>query len=238
MAIFKQIKLLASSAIADPLQFLTRINFFCPICSYAGHFLSFGKPPQRYAICPHCYSLERDRLYAYFLEDRHDPLSGSDVIHFAPEPGLYKLIMEQYQPHFYITADPTPYVAGRREDMTALSMADTSVDIIIANHVLEHIEDDKQAMAECYRVLRNGGQLWVTVPIVEGWAHTYKTPTVTTPEDRDRHYGRYDHMRVYGRDLVTRLESEGFTVSRYCASPQACLEASISYGETIFVAVK
>ena len=238
MALFNHIKLLAGSAIADPLQFLTRINFFCPVCSYAGHFLSFGKPPQRYALCPRCYSLERDRLYAHFFEDQHNPVSGKDIVHFAPEPGLYKLITEHYKPRSYITADPTPDIAELREDMTALSFDNNSLDIIIANHVLEHIADDRTAMAECYRVLRDGGQFWVTVPVVEAWTRTYETPIVTTPEERERHYGRYDHCRVYGRDLVTRLEDAGFAVTRYCASPAACLESSISYGETIFVAVK
>jgi SAM-dependent methyltransferase len=232
------LKLLLNSVISDPLQFATRINFFCPICSYAGHFLSFGKPPQRYAICPRCFSLERDRLYAYFLEDRHDPVAGKDVVHFAPEPALYKLITEDYQPASCVTADPTPGVAELQEDMTALSLKNNSLDIIIANHVLEHIAEDKAAMAESYRVLRDGGQFWVTVPIIESWERTYETPTVTTPEERERHYGRYDHVRVYGRDLVTRLEAAGFTVQRYSASPAACCESGISYGETIFVAVK
>lgn len=239
MATGAYLKLLIHSALADPLQFATRINYFCPICSYAGHFPSFGKPPQRYGICPRCHSLERDRLYAYFMGDWHDPfLSGRDVIHFAPEPALYKLLTEHYAPNSYITADPTPDVADRREDMTALTFDDNSMDIIIANHVLEHIEDDETAMAECYRVLRDGGQFWITVPIVEGWTRSYETPAVTTPEAREWHYGRYDHFRVYGRDLVNRLEAAGFDVSRYCASPQACLDSAITYGETIFVAVK
>jgi SAM-dependent methyltransferase len=56
-----------------------------------------------------------------------------------------------------------------RADMTALAFADASFDAVVAGEVLEHIEDDRQAVAEAARVLRPGGVLAVSVPAHPEW---------------------------------------------------------------------
>lgn len=50
-------------------------------------------------------------------------------------------------------------------DITDIQYSDQSFDVIYCSHVLEHIHDDMKAMAEFFRVLRNGGWAILLVPI-------------------------------------------------------------------------
>jgi SAM-dependent methyltransferase len=49
-------------------------------------------------------------------------------------------------------------------DLTAIPLPDDSVDVIVCSEVLEHIPDNKKAVSELYRVLKNDGSLLVSMP--------------------------------------------------------------------------
>jgi ubiquinone/menaquinone biosynthesis C-methylase UbiE len=98
-------------------------------------------------------------------------------------------------------------------DITAIPLADASVDLAIASHVLEHIPDDRRAMAELRRVVRPGGAALLMVPMEEG-RPTYEDPAITAPADRLRAFGQEDHVRIYGDDFTDRLSAAGFAVRR------------------------
>ena len=87
-------------------------------------------------------------------------------------------------------------------------------DWVICNHVLEHIEDDQQAMGEIYRVLKPGGSAVLQVPISPALEKTFEDKTIQSPEQREQHFGQRDHVRIYGLDYVQRLEEAGFKVNR------------------------
>ena len=53
-------------------------------------------------------------------------------------------------------------------DMQRMSFADALIDVIIHSDTLEHVPDSRAALAECRRVLKPGGHLFYTVPIVIG----------------------------------------------------------------------
>src|SRR3546814_5800995 len=55
-----------------------------------------------------------------------------------------------------------------REDATRLSLADGSVDRLIACHVLEHLHHPHDVLREWYRVLRKGGVLSILLPCDPG----------------------------------------------------------------------
>ncbi len=93
-------------------------------------------------------------------------------------------------------------------------MADRSIDVIICNHLLEHVEDDGRAMAELYRIMRPGGWGIMLVPEDRSRATTFEDDTITDREERTRLFGQYDHRRVYGRDYDERLKRAGFEVER------------------------
>ena len=54
--------------------------------------------------------------------------------------------------------------AVRRGSCTALPFADASADVVTALDVIEHIEDDRRAVAEMARILKPGGVIVITVP--------------------------------------------------------------------------
>jgi ubiquinone/menaquinone biosynthesis C-methylase UbiE len=97
-------------------------------------------------------------------------------------------------------------------DLTDIKYQDNSFDYIICNHILEHIPDDKKAINELYRVLKPTGMAIIMVPINEKFEKTYEDPSITTPHERERHFGQWDHVRWYGMDIKERFLSAGFAV--------------------------
>jgi len=98
-------------------------------------------------------------------------------------------------------------------DITKLNFKNNTFDLIICNHVLEHIIDDRTAMNEIYRVLKKDGIGILQVPIDKCLEKTYEDNTLVSKKQRAEHFGQYDHVRVYGRDYKNRLEDSGFTVN-------------------------
>ena len=97
-------------------------------------------------------------------------------------------------------------------DVGALPLDDNAFDLVICNHVLEHIPDDAKAMSELYRVLRPGGEAILQVPISLNLDRTYEDFSILSHEGREREFGQEDHCRIYGTDYRDRLELAGFTV--------------------------
>jgi 2-polyprenyl-3-methyl-5-hydroxy-6-metoxy-1,4-benzoquinol methylase len=184
----------------------------CPCCGgrFAA-FAPFGVVPRPNAQCPGCGALERHRLLSRYLRER-TPLFARPhrVLHVAAEPALSRLV--RVAPGVrYVTADLAAD-ADVRLDLTRLPFADATFDAVICNHVLEHVPDDKAAMAELRRVLAPDGWAILQVPLDDERAETFEDPGVRDPVARERLFGRHDHVRVYGRDYSERLEAAGFRV--------------------------
>jgi ubiquinone/menaquinone biosynthesis C-methylase UbiE len=95
-------------------------------------------------------------------------------------------------------------------DMRAVP--DGRFDLVVACDVLEHINDDRAAIRETWRVLRPRGTAILTVPQFDHDERTLEDPAIVSQEDRARVYGQEDHLRNYGADLAARLEEAGFSV--------------------------
>ena len=67
-------------------------------------------------------------------------------------------------------------------------------------------------MSEIYRVLRKNGFAIVLSPVDLAKELTFEDFSVTSTQERERLFGQHDHVRLYGRDFVHRLEKAGFTV--------------------------
>jgi SAM-dependent methyltransferase len=185
---------------------------FCACCQReAETFLPFGVRPRPNARCPHCGSLERHRMMWMFLSSRPRLLEGGRrLLHIAPEPILARLF-KSVPGLRYISADLSA-AASVLLDITALPFADESIDVIVCNHVLEHVPNDRAAMREFKRVLSPRGWAILQSPLELSRAETYEDFSITEPAARERAFGQFDHVRIYGRDYYDRLASAGFAV--------------------------
>jgi SAM-dependent methyltransferase len=133
------------------------------------------------------------------------------VVHFAPEPFLSRRLREELGQN-YLTADLNSATAMFRADLTDLPFRDGVFDVVICSHVLEHIPDDRKAMAEMRRVLRPGGWAAILVPILYPDA-TDEDLTITDPAEQLRRFLHNGHVRGYGQtDFMERLRSQAFKV--------------------------
>jgi SAM-dependent methyltransferase len=137
----------------------------------------------------------------------------------------------------YSSADIVPGKGTLTLDVEKLSLSDDSIDVVVASHVLEHV-DDLLALRELHRVLRSRGRLVLFTPVVESWESTYEDGRITDPRQRELHFGQFDHVRYYGRDLRERMKSAGFALREFRASPAQVVRHGLMRGETAFVCTK
>ena len=177
-------------------------------------FLPYGYGKQRpNVLSPSTLSLERHRLLWLYLKNETDFFSSpKKVLHIAPEQCFLKLFKKQENLE-YTTADLYSPIADVKADICNLPFEENSYDVVFCNHVLEHIEDDFKAMSELYRVLKPGGLGIFQIPQDLSLHKTYEDFSITSKEDRKKHFGQYDHVRVYGQDYFDRLRNVGFTVN-------------------------
>ncbi len=206
-------------------------NYYCPFCKHSFRKLLpggsdlpvikekniIGAGRRNNCVCPRCYSTDRDRLIYHYLKNYSNIFKDHlKVIHIAPSGGLKALLSGlknleyqqgvKYHEGFYYSKDISII------DITDLSFEDKSFDVIICNHVLEHIIEDGLAMKELYRILKPGGWAILQVPISFTIDETYENPEITDPKDREVHFGQFDHVRIYGGDYIQRLRNAGFKV--------------------------
>lgn len=176
-------------------------------------FLPYGYGIQRpNALSPSTLSLERHRLLWLYLKNETSFFnSPGKMLHIAPEQCFLKLFKKQKNLN-YITADLYSPIADVKADICNLPFENDSFDIVFCNHVLEHIEDDNKAMSELYRVLKPGGLGVFQIPQDLSLEKTYEDFSITDPKERTKHFGQYDHVRVYGKDYFHRLRNVGFKV--------------------------
>ncbi|MBE0646857.1 MAG: class I SAM-dependent methyltransferase [Bacteroidales bacterium] len=209
-------------------------DYYCPYCGYSfAKFLPGGidvpvlKDKEVIGggfrvnmLCPRCFSVDRDRLIYLFMEEQTNLFSAPlKVLHIAPEGCIRALLMslpnieyrsgvKYYEGYYYDRS-------VNLMDVTSLPFDDASFDVIICNHVLEHIDDDRKAMLEIHRILKPGAWAILQVPISLKLEETYYDPSIKTPEEREKAFGQFDHVRIYGLDYGKLLERQGFTVRRY-----------------------
>jgi len=176
-------------------------------------FLPYGYGKQRLnVLSPSTLSLERHRLLWLYLKNETNFFSENlKALHFAPEQCFLKRF-RKLKNLDYTTTDLLSPIADVKADICDLPFEDNSYDVILCNHVLEHIPDDTKAMQELYRVMKPGGYGIFQIPQDLNRETTFEDETITDKAKRAKIFGQYDHVRVYGRDYFDKLRSIGFKV--------------------------
>lgn len=196
--------------------FLIGNNVECPVCGGKFRkFLPYGytkRTGRENALCPKCLSLERHRLMWLYLNEKTDFFSKDlKVLHIAPEQCFFKRFKAQKNLD-YTTGDLESPIADVHFDVQEIPFAEASYDVVICNHVLEHVDDDAKAMGEIYRILKPGGFAILQVPMDTTSETTLEDSSITDPKERERLFLQKDHVRLYGLDYTQRLKKAGFNV--------------------------
>jgi SAM-dependent methyltransferase len=164
------------------------------------------------ARCPICRSSDRERLVYLYLSQKTDVFTRSlKILHVAPEPRLEPRLRAASQSN-YLTADISGKNVMVMMDITNIDAPYSGFDLVLCNHVLEHVVDDRKAMSELYRVLKPGGWAILQTPLSLELRSTYEDFSITSAEGREVAFGQRDHVRIYGQDYEERLRAVGFAV--------------------------
>jgi len=163
--------------------------------------------------CPRCGCSDRDRHLKLYLErlELAARFTSARVLHFAPEPWLRNWITT-HSPRHYVAADLYPAAPDiQRMAMESIPFDDGTFDIVIANHVLEHVTNVRNASREVARVLAPGGFAILQTPWCEGLSKTIEDPAVMSQQSRIQLYGQADHVRLFGRDVLSQIAGDWLT---------------------------
>jgi SAM-dependent methyltransferase len=209
--------------------------------------------------CSHCGAKLRGRRLAQVLlrlyPVGHPPAPARSLARWVEYPetqalrvaeinridGLHDVLMrlpQFWSSEYHHGAKPGSIVGGVRcEDLTRLTYADASFDLVWTSETLEHVPDLQAALREIRRVLVPGGRHIFTIPLLPGVAETFARSIVRPDgsiEDlapRICHPGGdvgYPVFTEFGADLPHLLERGGFELE-VCFGPNRAQDLAQVY---------
>jgi hypothetical protein len=172
---------------------------------------TIGSNVQRF-YCPHCSSIDRERHLRLFLERLKimESVRNGSILHMAPEFRLSVFIMS-FDLANYVQGDLSPHSDSiQRIDLQQIPFPDETFDMVICNHMLEHVADTEVALREMHRVLKHGGRAICQTPYSPRLTKTFEDPLLQSPDDRLFFYGQEDHLRLFGSDIEQYFTDAGF----------------------------
>jgi SAM-dependent methyltransferase len=214
--------------------------YYCPVCNrkvwrfsllpvwYFAKWQEYGYIHSIFAMetlnivaygCPHCGAADRNRLYALYFKQqfsRMDVTKKYSFIEFGPS-GPLSAMLRKHPLLSYRSSDLYLDNVDDKVDITDMPIyRNDSIDIFLCSHILEHVEDDRKAMAELYRILRPGGWGIVMAPILLTLTNVYEDASINSEADRWKHFQQGDHVRLYSKQgFIRRLEDAGFKVNQF-----------------------
>lgn len=209
----------------EGILFPWKMKGYCPCCGrrvksfvpgiFRDHPEMFNS--DRYAnteqnvLCPVCRALPRHRILALWCNGHKDYLKSANILYFAPE---YSMMRWMKRHKVSCTTADLYKDADLKLDIQATGLPDESYDMIICNHVLEHVDDFRTALKELYRILRRGGNLICSFPMDPTVELLEEDPDVLTDKERLQRFGQTDHKRVFGMKSDQFLREAGFRVKK------------------------
>ena len=209
--------------------YYTGNEYFCPICNkYARKFIKYGKnndPIKKYkiissgkrenCICPNCFSKDRERfLYIFFsyFQSKSFINKNSSILHFSPEKSLRNYFFKNDFKN-YKTADFFDEKANYKIDLENYANHNQKYDLIICNHVLEHIHNDKVALKNINNLLNEKGYAILLTPFSKLIEEDIYMGMSLSYEKQLEYYGQEDHVRIYSqKNLISKIENAGFNL--------------------------
>lgn len=186
-------------------QHSTATHIACNVCG-SPRFKDFNGRTN--VMCVDCYSVERTRCLQLVLFERDLVRPGARVLHLAPELGIARNILAVrdviYEPCDF---DPQRYhyrdLNVARLDLTidAERLPSASYDLVIHNHVMEHIPCNITAVLfHLHRALKPSGAHVFSIPIMSG--HYAEDLSNLPGQQRTERFGQDDHVRRIGREDI------------------------------------
>ena len=232
-------------------------RFLILICNYYIpnkylHCVACGKETASFYIfegrpfgCPYCNSSSRERFVLEAINNKLLPKSFSSekIVHVAPGELSIARTFQGYGDYHAIDLNPGKYngVKVEKVDLTEIDKNSKYNDagLVYASHVLEHIPDDKKAMKSIFISLKSGGMAWFMVPL-KG-KKTKEGNESDSSKLREELYGQWDHVRLYGLDILDKLESVGFSVKIITIKdflPEVVANSGLNPDDCIFLCKK
>ena len=161
--------------------------------------------------CPRCNTKARHRRLWLYLSNFTDFFDNAKrVLDVGPATGLSRALAGRDDLHYVsVGIEPGAPHLSVIGNIRALPFGDRAFDVVLCQHVLEHVDDDRGSLAEIRRVTKNNGWAVISVPIRLDQT-THEDPTITDPQEREKLFGEAGHVRMYGYNLADRLEAAGF----------------------------
>ena len=232
-------------------------KYFCPFCSYSSRDLApigldipvISKngvigAGRRFGKCYNCGSIDREKLVYVYLKEKLKLFNSSkekSILHISPENSVSEKIINYGFKKYICGVLHEPGLSYpdyvENIDITEIPYPENTFDLVLCSHVLEHVQNDLQAMREFLRVLKPGGTAILQVPISRVLKDTYEDFSIISPEQREIAFGQFDHVRIYGQDYIERLEQSEFRVNRINISGEF-IKYGLIQDEDLFICVK
>ena len=174
----------------------------CNVCGWSG--AEFAEPFHvEMATCPQCGSIARDRFLLHGFLSRNPKPWGLRVLETSPRMGRdYRRMMRQWFQYTASDFDESNHVADIKVDLMAIGLPDSSIDVLLTPHVLEHVPDTMLALGEIWRILAPGGRMYLQVPLLQG--------VTAVPAEPEFHGDNTPVFWRFGWDLTAMLRAAGF----------------------------
>ena len=172
------------------------------------------------ARCANCFSNDRARMLYLFFKNRTPVFDeAAKILHVAPDYELATSLHASPNVTLFaggLTVGGLRPFRGTKFDVTFLPFADEQFDIVVCNHVMQYVPDDRKGFREMFRVLKPGGFAIIQVALALDFAETYEAAGLEINRANTiKHYGHSYNVRLYGLDYVDRIEDAGFVAEKH-----------------------